>query len=143
MRDTLSQAERLEELLPEVLRTLFPGVEDEPLSDLPLSQMRVLRQLQTESKSPTDLACTLGISLSAVIQLVSKLESAELVNKTCTEGDKRCRSVSLSDHGRRLMSERRRSRAHRAAVVLAGVDPESRDALIQALEGVLTAARTS
>lgn len=137
MSDVLRQAERLEELLPAALRALFPGVDDEPLSDLPLSQMRLMRCLWNRERSMTELSCELGVSLPAVNQLVAKLESAGFAEKSCSSSDKRCKTVGLTETGRTQMAERRRSRADRASQVLAGMDRHSRDALVRALESVL------
>lgn len=139
MNEPLREAELLEELLPEALRSLFPGVDDEPLNELPLSQMRVMRQLWKSSRTSSELAGALGVSPPAVAQLVAKLESAGLVVKTCHKEDRRLKTVELSLLGRERMGERRRSRSVRAAEVLAQVDPRSREALLLALQGLIEA----
>ncbi|MBS1714839.1 MAG: MarR family transcriptional regulator [Armatimonadetes bacterium] len=137
MSDVLKEAERLEELLPLALRALFPGVEDEPLGDIPLSQMRVMRLLFARPRSSTELSTELGVSLPAVTQLVTKLEASGLVERTCSSSDKRCKTVGLSAEGREQMSARRRSRSDRAARVLGTMDPAVRRSLVEALERVV------
>ena len=131
--DPLEQAEILEELLPEVIRTLFPGSDNEPLSDLPVSQLRVLRLLWKSPRTSTELAELLSISPPAVAQVLAKLEAADLISKVLLEHDRRAKSVELSVSGRCLMLSRRTMRTARAARILQSIEASDRESVIKAL----------
>ncbi len=138
---TLAQAEALEELLPDVVRALFPPSGDDPFSDLPLGQLRVLRLLWKSPRTPSELAKTLEISASAIAQVLSRLEAADLVLAESNEHDRRSKTVELSEHGRCLMRQRREARARRAAETLRNIDEADRSALIAALERLVSSCR--
>lgn len=134
--DLRAQAELLEELLPNVIRVLFPGSENEPLSELPVSQLRVLRLLWTAPKTSSELAETLHITPQAIAQVISKLEGSGMVKKTCIESDRRQKTLELSEQCRCLMQFRRTVRAERAAEILLSIAPEDRCALIEVLQRI-------
>ena len=139
--DAQADAEILDELLPEVIRALFPGSDSEPLSELPISQLRVMRLLWKAPTTSTDLAETLSISAPAVAQVLAKLEAADLIVKECQEHDRRTKTIELSEAGHCLMKERRILRTARAAQVLQAIDSEDRGAVIEALRKLARSAR--
>lgn len=139
--DAQADAEILDELLPEVIRALFPGSDSEPLSELPISQLRVMRLLWKAPTTSTDLAETLSISAPAVAQVLAKLEAADLIVKECQERDRRTKTIELSEAGHSLMKERRMLRTARAAQVLQAIDSEDRGAVIAALRKLARSAR--
>ncbi|MBS1721547.1 MAG: MarR family transcriptional regulator [Armatimonadetes bacterium] len=138
----LRDAERLEELLPEAIRALFPATADDPFSDLPLGQMRVLRLVWRGVQAPTELADELGISASAIAQVLHRLSDAGLVTTVCQSEDRRRKSVQLSPTGRRLMEERKAARASQAARLLSAMSQEERSALLASLEKLVAKKRT-
>ena len=139
--DAQADAEILDELLPEVIRALFPGSDSEPLSELPISQLRVMRLLWKAPTTSTDLAETLSISAPAVAQVLAKLEAADLIVKECQEHDRRTKTIELSEAGDGRMKERRILRTARAAQVLQAIDSEDRGAVIEALRKLARSAR--
>lgn len=131
--DPQRQAEILEELLPEAIRALFPGGENEPLAELPISQMRVVRLLWRSPCTSTEIAEALSISPPAVAQLLAKLEASELINKVSVEHDRRSKTVELSENGKCLMQARRSLRTQKAALILESIDAHDRAAVVGAL----------
>ena len=134
MKDpVLRQAELLEDLLPEAMRTLFPGAEGEPLSELTVAQMRIVRMLAKGPSTVTAMADRLKTTLPGITQLLGKLESAGLVFKTTSAEDRRTRHVDLTDEARHLLLARKTTRAKRASQLLGQMTPEERDNLIATL----------
>lgn len=135
--EILAQARRLEELLPDALRTLFSLVEGDPLAELPVGQIRLMRLLFRRDHSPGELACALKISPQAVAQVLTKLERGGYVEGKCLEHDRRCKQVRLTEHGAKAMAERHRARAERAALTLRQMPDAQREALIEALTNLV------
>jgi DNA-binding MarR family transcriptional regulator len=133
----LKQAEVLEEMLPEVMRTLFPGGENEPLSELTVAQMRIMRVLSKGPLTVTALAERLNVSLPGMTQQLSRLEAAGMVSKTTSADDRRTRLVSLTEGAEQLLKSRRSRRTAHAAGILCQMSPAQRDALIAALNQLI------
>lgn len=134
--DILDLATQLEELLPDALRTLFVSTPGDPFADLPVGQIRVLRLLSKHGHSPGDLAAALNVTPPAIAQVLAKLEHHGLVQSENLERDRRCKLYSLSPLAQAQMDERRDARARRAAVILATMPPEQRQALVAALQNL-------
>lgn len=134
------RAEQLEALLPLAMRALHAGAQD-PLSDLPLAQLKFLRTLYISSRTLTDLANDLHHSVSSATQIVSRLEDAGYVRRVLSTDDRRVRVVELTNAGKELMRCRRANRVERARAVLASLSDWEQEAILTSLELFVTKAR--
>lgn len=134
------QAERLEELLPYLVRWLYSLSLDHPTSEMPLAQLRMCTLLQYGPRNLSSLSEEMGITVSAVTQLADRLEQTGLVVRMVGNQDKRTRMLQLSEKGRQLMEERRALRVQRAEAALAQLPQARRRALLQSLQMLLRTA---
>ena len=123
--------------MPEAIQILYGGVED-PLVLLRVGQLKVLRQLIQGARTPTQLAKSLGLTPSAVSQLVGRLRNEELIEEVPDPEDRRMKHIQLSEKGRETMSQRSESRIARSQQVLQGMTPESQQELIRSLEALVS-----
>jgi DNA-binding MarR family transcriptional regulator len=139
--DAKQAATHLENLFPRVQRALFHPDPEDPLRDLPLAQLRMMRLLFGSNRTPSELSVETGLSISAVTQLANRLEALGLVSRRVDEEDRRVRYLGLSPDGQAKMNERQKRRVERAESVLAVIDPARRKVVIDALEDLYEAAR--
>ena len=99
----LELAIRLEALLPKVMRALFNPDPTDPLIELPMAQLRMVRLLTNRDYTVSDLSEEFNLSMSACTQMVNRLETMGLVARRGDEGDRRIRHVGLSEKGKRQM----------------------------------------
>ena len=142
----LGHAEHLERVLPEIALRLFTLDPSHPLADLPQAQMKICVLLfQNGPRTVSQASETLGISASAVTQIVDRLEKAGMVERASVEpgeGDRRARYLTLTADGRALMQQRREARVARVAAALKHLPPGDRDHVQGALVTLLQACRT-
>jgi DNA-binding MarR family transcriptional regulator len=136
------QAKRLESVLPLILRTIYPPREDDPLAELPVMQLRVLRTLSDGQRTMSELAEELRMSASRLTHLVSRLETAGLVEKHPDAGDRRIKCVGLTGEGVRQMATHRSLRSVRAAEILSSLSEEERAAIMGSLELLFVRAKS-
>lgn len=129
MEELEERAERLEALWPVIARMLFRPADDDPLSELPVAQLRVIRVLALGSRTLSELAGELNLSMSAATQIANRLEEAGLVEKVGDSHDRRIRHLSLSERGTALMDARRQGRVDRVKQVFGRI-PEARQIAI-------------
>ena len=132
------QAAIIESLLPRLMRAVFRAPHD-PLHDLPLGQLKVLRVLSEGSKTPSDIASELKISLSSVTQIVTRLEESGFVARSADSVDKRVKHIRLSDTGAQMMKERKRVRMNQLMAILETLSPEDRASTISAIQKMIEA----
>ena len=101
-------AERLEHLLPLLLRSIFRLEETNPLSELPVAQLRMLRAVEAHPSTVGELAEDLGVSISAVSQILHRLVELGYIHIVADEADRRQRHVRLTP----LSQELKIGRAH-------------------------------
>lgn len=130
--DVRRQAATLEQLIPEAMRVLFSGSQD-PLADMPVAQLRMVRLLYLEPMTVTSLADRLRLSASAITQIANKLESTGMVERTDHAEDRRVKRISLSPRARELMSTRQSSRIDRASDILSIMSDEERETLVESI----------
>ena len=134
----MEAALRLEAMLPKVM-AVFRYDGNDPLAQVPVGQLRLLRSLFAGPRTATDLAGELGLSPSALTQMTQRLMRAGLVLKRDDPLDGRLRWLDLSDGARRLMERRRASRANALAKVLAEMSDDRIEVLLGVLEDLLPA----
>lgn len=133
------QAERLERVMPNILRRLFALHHDNTLADMPLAQLRICSYLQDGPRSMSAIAEELGMSTSAVTQIADRMERSALVERAPDHGDRRQKHLHLTPHGARLMHTRTTRRTERARQALSRLSPDERTALLNSLEQLLEA----
>lgn len=131
------QAERLEELLPHLIRWFYALSPDHPTNEMPVAQLRICSLLLYGPRNLSSLSEELGITVSAITQLADRLEKAGLVMRTVGSHDKRTRMLQLSEKGVQLMKERRDLRIKRVEAALARLPQARRRALLHSLQTLL------
>jgi DNA-binding MarR family transcriptional regulator len=81
----------------------------------------------------TELARAEGVSQPAMTQLVARMEGEGLVVRETPEGDRRSVFVSVTDHGREMLEQRRARRVAFLDGLLRGLGPDDRAAIANAL----------
>ncbi|MGV3613969.1 MAG: MarR family winged helix-turn-helix transcriptional regulator [Fimbriimonas sp.] len=134
----LRDAERLEELVPRLMRVLLPSAEADPLAALPIGQLRLMRALGNGARIAAEVGAELGTSPSALSQMVHRLEEAGLLKREECAEDKRHKTLRLTEAGACRMAERRRLRAERAQAMLTRISEAERHAFLEVLERMVT-----
>lgn len=120
------QAAELEKLLPYVMQKLFRPGENDPISELPIGQLRVVRALECREMTMSQLAEDFRMSLSAASQLVSRLVEGGLAEVVSRDDDRRVRIIRLTASCQELMRSRHGQRVQNAEAVLARMRLEER-----------------
>lgn len=89
----------------------------------------------------TSLAVDEGVAQPSMTQLIQRLERQGLVERDRDPDDRRVVWVSISADGRRLLADRRRSRAAQMAELLARLGPQEEEALSAAVLAALPVMR--
>lgn len=132
--DLTHLAGEFEATLPVILRQLYHLNEQEPLADLPLMQLRVIRSLFPDSKSVATLAKDLRMSPSRLAHLLARLEDSDLVIRYDDENDRRIRYAQLTPLGTEMLTRRRAMRRERALHLLERLSPEERGQVMATLK---------
>ena len=137
--DILKTAGDLVNLLPRITRQIARTGEGDPASELPVAQLRVCAILRDGARHMTALAHELGITLSALTQLVDRLEHAGLVARTADETDRRVKVIQLTPHAVEIFAHRKAARIQRAARALNMMDEEKQNQVLETLHLLLNA----
>jgi DNA-binding MarR family transcriptional regulator len=109
--------------------------------DITLSQLQALTFVAERGTcSVGAIAEGLGVTHPAAVKLVEKLVRKDLVTRGVMEGDHRQSAIGVTPSGRRLVNEIRKERQQRLERVLDRMTAAERQALIQGLQGFVTAA---
>lgn len=131
---------QLELLFKQVMRRLWVLDPDDPVSELPVAQLRVLTVLRQHSRTLTGLARELGSTTSAATQIADRLERAGLVERLHEGSDRRCKTLQLTPEGSALLQRREDKRALRSAAALELMGEERSRELFRSLQELLQAA---
>ncbi len=112
---------------------------DDPVTKLPIAQMRVCLLLGDGPRTMSSLSRELAISVSAITQIADRLERTELVTRVAEGDDRRMKSLQLTPHGQEAMSRRRERRLQRVFTVLEAIAPDEREILLRILRTLLAA----
>lgn len=134
-----ADAERVETLMSQAMRALYRPDPTDPLVEYSVAQLRLLRCLRLAPETASSLGEQLGLSVSAITQMVNRLEACGLVCRTDDSADRRIKHLSLTEKGERLMEERRSRRVDQAEEVLGRLTAEQRKQLIDVLGKVVLA----
>ena len=135
---TLNTAERVEDLMPRVMRRLFPFLPEDPLADMPVGQLRMLRMISDGHTSPSEISHVTGLTASAVTQMVNRLENAGMVARVEDQDDRRHRRLQLSDEGAKMVRFRQGLRVQSAVRALDALSAEDQSHLLRLLDLVAT-----
>jgi len=124
--DLTELAGEFEATLPIVMRQLYHVNENEPLGEVPMMQLRVVRLLFSEPKSVAAIAKELRMSPSGLAHLLARLEDAGLVARYDDVNDRRIRYAELTPLGIEQLTRRRSMRRERALRLLERLSPEER-----------------
>ncbi len=135
-----AQAQKIECLLPKLLRRLFTLEHNHPVAELPLAQLRVCMVLSGGPKAMSVLSEELGISVSAITQIADRLEKVNMVERTCEVDDRRTKKLGLTVKGQELMNSRRMTRIERVTKALEYLEPYQREQFVDSLRFMLEVA---
>ena len=136
------QAEELEQLLPILMRTLHKPDPDDPLTELTMPQIRIMRLINFEPRTASSLGEELGLSVSAVTQMANRMEAAGLLERHDNKGDKRVKPLCVTEYGRELMQRRHNRRVSQAEESLAILSDEERLNFLAALSHFVSACKS-
>ena len=85
----------------------------------------------------------LGISVSAVTQLVDRLEESGLVSRTFCKNDRRAKELNLTPFGWEIMNERKRKRVDNVLKALLQLTPDDRQSALKSLNALINATELS
>ena len=107
--------------------------------DLSVIQIRLLGVLRDRRPTMNELARLLGLDKSSVTGLVDRAERRGLVERAASATDRRAVLVSLTDHGRSLVSDGAARFAADISLLLEHIPPADRDALSGLISRLLVA----
>ena len=139
----LDQSSAVASTLSGLIRTFFSIGEGDPVTELPVAQIRVCGMLRDGPHTMSALSKELGISLSAVTQIADRLERSGMVERVCEADDRRVKSLRLTPSGRDTMRRRAEKRTGRVLEALRTLTREEREAVLAGLSTLLDAGRRS
>lgn len=139
----IEQASTIASMLPKLMRRFSALSEGDPAMELPIAQLRLCSHLHDGSRAMSCLARELGISLSAVTQIADRLERAGLIERIPEVDDRRVKTLRLTPHGEHLIRARRESRTKRILETIERLSAEGREAVLNALNLLLSASPSS
>ncbi|WP_329181675.1 MarR family winged helix-turn-helix transcriptional regulator [Streptomyces sp. NBC_01477] len=99
-----------------------------------MTTLSVMARLEREGPARlTALAAAEGVAQPSMSQLVQRLEREDLATRVGDPADGRASLIALTDEGRALLADGRRSRHARLADLLAALPPEDQAALALAM----------
>ena len=135
-----SAAERVESLMPVVMRRLFPYMPEDPMADMPLGQLRMLRLISDGHRSLSEISQITGHTPSAVTQMINRLEATGMVCRVEDPGDRRHRWVELSEEGDQMVRCRKGLRVRSAEQALSKLAPHDQEEFLRLLETLAASA---
>src|ERR1051325_595362 len=129
----IEEAAQLECLLPQLMRRLFTLDPSNPVTEMPVAQLRACAMLQGGPRAISSISEEIGISPSAVTQIADRLEKSGLVERGAEPDDRRMRNLQLTPYGDFLMKSRREQRVRRVAEALDALGFEERRDIVRAL----------
>ena len=124
---------RLDEAWSRLSRRISADIKEYPLS-IPRSQVYLLRLLDRRGPlSMSDMANSLGVTMSACTALVDRAVQADLVERKRDPNDRRVVIVAVSQAGEQILVQIRRTRAQILARYLARLEPDEIEMLANSL----------
>lgn len=124
---------RLDEAWSRLSRRISADIKEYPLS-IPRSQVYLLRLLDRRGPlSMSEMANSLGVTMSACTALVDRAVQADLVERKRDSNDRRVVIVAVSQAGEQILVQIRRTRAQILARYLARLEPDEIEMLANSL----------
>jgi DNA-binding MarR family transcriptional regulator len=86
------------------MQDLLPLKRHAEAHGLTLNLFSVLLAVQKQSRTHTEIAKLLGNSTAAVTGLIDRLAAAECVSSLPSDGDRRCKYVTLTERGQTILA---------------------------------------
>jgi len=138
----LEQAKAIASLLPALMNELFT-LDNNPVADLPLAQLRVCAILYDGPRPMSALSKKLGVSLSAMTQIADRLERAKLVSRVARGNDRRVRCLQLTPQGEEIMHRHRECKVQRVLAAMNHLSPKARKRIVDYLKLLMHASVVS
>jgi DNA-binding MarR family transcriptional regulator len=135
---TLEQGKELDCLVRALGDELFT-MDDDPVADLPVAQLRVCGALYGGPRQMSALGRELGVSCSAMTQIADRLERAGLVSRVAERTDRRIRCLQLTRRGKNIMRLHEETRIQRVLAALDRLDPKMRKRILAAFQTFVSA----
>lgn len=137
MKSATTEADLLVRLLQRSIRLINVVGSDDPLSDLTLSQKRIVRAVREASpdapSTVSSLAQEMSLTPSAVTQCVRGLLDLGLLKHGESEDDRRQKPLQLTETGEKLMNDRANKQRTKAERLLASLGRENARQVLEAL----------
>lgn len=137
MKSNAEIARELETLLPRVIRSLHRDGMQDPLREIPIAQARVLILLQDGPTTPSKMSAELGMTPSAISQVIKRLRLGGWILHSEDDEDLRVRHLRLSEFGAAQMEARLSQRACSAEAKVIQLDEAEKAELIRILQKVV------
>lgn len=139
-RERLAHLEALMREIPLKVELNNTGQWPEPEYELTMAQFKVLTYLQPGPQRMGDISRFLGVSLSSVTNLVSRLESKGLAVRSHDTRDRRVVTCELTAEGRDTVTRLWHIGRERLLTIAAQLSDDELDQIIRAFEILTTAA---
>jgi DNA-binding MarR family transcriptional regulator len=131
MKDTPEREQELGDLLQNLVNQIAHrgGQTLRIMNEVPvtLQQLVMLHRLcDPSTRTPSDLAAALGMSLPSVSQMIDRLFQLKLVTRAEMAGDRRKKEIALTPEGRALLARLHKARSAEYEAGLARLSPKVR-----------------
>lgn len=125
--------ELLVELFNEILTIEKAALQDSPFKDLSITETHVIEAIGTGSRTMTDVADQLGITVGTLTTSINRLVKKEYVTRQRSEDDRRYVEIALTHRGR--LAHRVHEAFHQVMVnnMIDGLSNEDNEVLIASL----------
>lgn len=125
--------ELLVELFNEILTIEKAALHDSPFKDLSITEMHVIEAIGLSSRTMTDVADQIGITVGTLTTSINRLVKKEYVTRRRSEEDRRYVEIELTHKGK--LAHRVHDAFHQMMVknMIEGLSNEDNEVLIQSL----------
>lgn len=133
MENTKLCAEKILEVVPEVMNALRAEMRQRAKFELTVPQFRVLARLNKNPTTSSDLADWIGVSLPSISKMIEILVKRELVKRNQNQQDRRETRLELTAKGENHFLEIKKSAQESFAKKIAALSIDDRQKLMTGL----------